>query len=462
MRKTVCVLAVGMVLIATGCKKNSDVLATYTNGKITRGEFHEWIDFKHFVKDSMLKSRKNQISKLEAMAIDRFAADEARKAGFDATDEFKAFADMANESQLMDILYTKDIKNRVKFEEQAVRVKQIFLKTADYKIVNNKRVQMSAAEMKNAGDATIAQAREIIARLDKGESFDELAKQYSHDFSRKSGGDIGYIVADMMPPELSKAAFSLKEGEHSKEPIVLAHGVYIIKVTDKKNLTEKNIEKVLNDKMQAARLKNRFYSRASREYLDALIKAPDVELHIDNAVSKNQSDVIFKVGEKVFTVADLNGRINLYTGMLSTSTVAPKITDEQKKSLAENFFKFELLKRVAVQKGIDRDPEYVRKVNAKKESILAREYLKKIGSSSLVVTEGEMRAEYDTNREKRYYTMTARGSERIKSVEPYSKVRDRIKKILESKKQSENIKKWKEDVLKKNNFRIIESKLEGD
>jgi parvulin-like peptidyl-prolyl isomerase len=39
-------------------------------------------------------------------------------------------------------------------------------------------------------------ATEIIEKINKGESFDELAEKYSDDqFSKKSGGDIYYITA---------------------------------------------------------------------------------------------------------------------------------------------------------------------------------------------------------------------------------------------------------------------------
>ncbi len=43
-----------------------------------------------------------------------------------------------------------------------------------------------------------------------------------------------------------------------------------------------------------------------------------------------------------------------------------------------------------------------------------------------------MREEYDTNREERYYSIVDRGGKKEKVVEPYQKVRDRIKRVLES------------------------------
>jgi len=73
-----------------------------------------------------------------------------------------------------------------------------------------------------------------------------------------------------------------------------------------------------------------------------------------------------------------------------------------------------------------------------------------------------MRSEYDANRDERYYSVVDRGGKREKVVEPYQKVRERIKRVLESRSQSEAVRKWKEELLGSRHFAIIESKLEGD
>jgi peptidyl-prolyl cis-trans isomerase D len=75
-------------------------------------------------------------------------------------------------------------------------------------------------------------AESLLARLEKGESFEALAKEASDDSgSASKGGDLGFITKGMMTPEFEKAAFALKKGEHSgiiKSPF----GFHIIEVTD--------------------------------------------------------------------------------------------------------------------------------------------------------------------------------------------------------------------------------------
>ncbi|MGE0210401.1 MAG: peptidylprolyl isomerase [Parvibaculaceae bacterium] len=81
--------------------------------------------------------------------------------------------------------------------------------------------------------ATEKEAQDIKARLEKGEKFEELAKQYSLDGSKDYGGDLGYFTAGEMVPEFSKAVFALKEGEVS-QPVKTEFGWHIIKLEDRR------------------------------------------------------------------------------------------------------------------------------------------------------------------------------------------------------------------------------------
>ncbi len=71
-------------------------------------------------------------------------------------------------------------------------------------------------------------AKEVIEKLNKGESFARLAEQYSIDGSRKRGGDLGFFGKGMMVKEFEKAAFALKKGEVSG-PVRTEFGYHIIK-----------------------------------------------------------------------------------------------------------------------------------------------------------------------------------------------------------------------------------------
>ena len=90
---------------------------------------------------------------------------------------------------------------------------------------------------------TEQEATEIMARLDKGEDFEELAKKYSVDGSKEFGGDLGYFSAAEMVPEFSKAVFSMKPGDVSG-PVKTDFGWHIIKLEDLKEQGAQPLEEV--------------------------------------------------------------------------------------------------------------------------------------------------------------------------------------------------------------------------
>ena len=78
------------------------------------------------------------------------------------------------------------------------------------------------------------EAKLVIAELDKGADFGELAKKYSTDPSASSGGDLGYFGHDDMVKAFTDAAFALSPGRYSKTPVKTEFGWHVIKVEDRR------------------------------------------------------------------------------------------------------------------------------------------------------------------------------------------------------------------------------------
>jgi peptidyl-prolyl cis-trans isomerase C len=78
------------------------------------------------------------------------------------------------------------------------------------------------------------EAKSVIAELDKGADFGELAKKYSTDPSASSGGDLGYFGHDDMVKAFTDAAFALSPGRYSKTPVKTEFGWHVIKVEDRR------------------------------------------------------------------------------------------------------------------------------------------------------------------------------------------------------------------------------------
>ncbi|NJP36599.1 peptidylprolyl isomerase [Alkalicoccus luteus] len=76
-------------------------------------------------------------------------------------------------------------------------------------------------------------AEDVLARLEDGESFAELAETYSQDpGSSSEGGDLGTFGRGTMTPPFEAAAFTLEDEEYS-EPVQSQFGYHIIEVTDR-------------------------------------------------------------------------------------------------------------------------------------------------------------------------------------------------------------------------------------
>jgi parvulin-like peptidyl-prolyl isomerase len=106
------------------------------------------------------------------------------------------------------------------FGEQ-VRVRQIFVSLP-----------------KGAKQDTLSAAQEKVATIKKElqrQTFSNVATQYSDDpASRSRNGDLGIVAKGDLLPALDKAAFSMKVGDYTKEPIKTDIGYFFIKVDEKR------------------------------------------------------------------------------------------------------------------------------------------------------------------------------------------------------------------------------------
>ncbi|PEW00294.1 peptidylprolyl isomerase [Bacillus cereus] len=79
-------------------------------------------------------------------------------------------------------------------------------------------------------------AKEVKEKVNNGEDFAALAKQYSEDTgSKEQGGEIAGFAPGQTVKEFEEAAYKLDAGQVS-EPVKTSYGYHIIKVTDKKEL----------------------------------------------------------------------------------------------------------------------------------------------------------------------------------------------------------------------------------
>jgi peptidyl-prolyl cis-trans isomerase SurA len=117
---------------------------------------------------------------------------------------------------------------------------------------------------------------ELLSKLDKGDSFTELATLYSEGSQRKDGGDWGWVERSVLRPKLAEVAFSLKPGQHSGV-IEESDGYYLMLVEDTRpshfrplNEVRDSIEKTLLVDEQ---------KRVQHEWIERLRKKTFVRLY---------------------------------------------------------------------------------------------------------------------------------------------------------------------------------------
>ena len=155
--------------------------------------------------------------------------------GIDSLKEFKEllklsyYRDLAVTDYSKEQITDKEIEKYYKDEVAGdISAKHILItpKTTD---------DMSDEDKKKAEDEALKTAKEVINKLNKGEDFDKLAKEYSNDDSNKdNGGDLGYFNKGAMVEEFEKAAYALKLNTYTKEPVKTKFGYHIILKTGEK------------------------------------------------------------------------------------------------------------------------------------------------------------------------------------------------------------------------------------
>jgi len=81
---------------------------------------------------------------------------------------------------------------------------------------------------------TEEEAKELLAKLEDGADFGELAQEYSLCPSKRDGGDLRFFGKGMMVKPFEDAAFALEVGQVS-EPVETQFGWHLIKLTDKQD-----------------------------------------------------------------------------------------------------------------------------------------------------------------------------------------------------------------------------------
>ncbi len=185
---------------------------------------------------------------LDSIVDGYLAADYARDQGYQKSDEFKTEIGRVERQILQSMALTREIDAKVtdaalkkyydgtvasKGGAEEIHARHILVKTED-------------------------EAKAVIAELDKGGDFIELAKTKSTGPSGPTGGDLGFFGHGQMVPDFEKAAYALKKGDYTKTAAKTQFGYHVIKLEDRRTGTpptfEESVEKMRAELSQKAGL----------------------------------------------------------------------------------------------------------------------------------------------------------------------------------------------------------------
>ncbi|QBP91543.1 peptidylprolyl isomerase [Bacillus mycoides] len=257
------IACVALTLSACGSSEN---VATSKVGNVTEKELSKEL------RQTYGKSTLSQMMLNKALLDKYKVSDEEAKKQVEAAkeqmgDKFKVALEqvgLKNEDEL---------KERMKPEialEKAIRET-----VTDKDVKDNHKPEMKVSHILVKDEKT---AKEVKEKINNGEDFTALAKQYSEDTSSKEqGGEIAGFAPGQTVKEFEEAAYKLDAGQVS-EPIKTSYGYHIIKVTDKKELKPfDEVKDTIRKDLEQQRLQDAT-GKWKQQVINDLLKEADIKV----------------------------------------------------------------------------------------------------------------------------------------------------------------------------------------
>lgn len=211
------------IFISSCATQNKTIVATYGDYEIPIEEFEQAYEKSvgglETAKSDSLTNYKNF---LDLYVNFKMKLRDAELRGFknnqDLQKEYKEYRDNLGETYLLEKeVINPGLRKLYELRKNEVRASHILISI-------QKQTEEEAYE----------KAKSIINEINNGAGFDSLANVYSDDtYTKSSGGDVFYLVAGTILPDLEDAIYSLNVGEVYREPVKTRFGYHIIKLTEK-------------------------------------------------------------------------------------------------------------------------------------------------------------------------------------------------------------------------------------
>jgi len=162
------------------------------------------------------------------------------------------------EAQKRNLQNSQDYKDQMELARQALLIRELFanyqkqnpVTDAEIKAEYDKFVAANAGKEYKASHILVDsedKAKAIIAQLDKGGNFEEIAKKESKDpGSGAKGGDLGWANPSSYVPEFTEAMIKLEKGKVTQAPVKSQFGWHVIRLDDVRDAQLPKLDDVKN------------------------------------------------------------------------------------------------------------------------------------------------------------------------------------------------------------------------
>jgi peptidyl-prolyl cis-trans isomerase D len=201
----------------------------------------------------------------------------------------------------------------------------------DYSTNEEREVAHILFESVDQDDAIVTKAEEVLAKIQAGEDFSELAKIFSSDtFSAENGGGLGWFGRGIMDPVFEDAAFALANRGDVSGIVKSEFGYHIIKLSDVKSGKVNDFENVKEEitlKVKTYKAEDRFYE-----------------------VRQRIAEVAFEIPDSIDEVASIAGKDIITTDMFERVNVPEALSDP---NVLASAFSFELIEDAVNSKVLE-------------------------------------------------------------------------------------------------------------
>jgi peptidyl-prolyl cis-trans isomerase C len=247
--------------VPTAAVDTSPAIATVNGSPITR-DFYEF-----YIKGISGKTSADLTPQQRAAALDnlvrgKLTGEEAIKEGLDKSGDTAYLLQLTRLNVLEQAVSDKYLKGRQPTDAELHA-------EYDTQIGAMPKLEYHA---RNIVVSTEGFAQSIIAQLEKGAKFEDVAKKESMDPAAKTnGGDLGWFTPDRMIPELSAAVITLKPGEYTHKPIRSQYGWHVVQLIETRDLAPPQFDQVKQRLVQVVQAKK------FRVYQDELMRTAKIE-----------------------------------------------------------------------------------------------------------------------------------------------------------------------------------------